>query len=113
MHLQISSHTLNVSRIGFWVVAVSIKSLETISKILQTYTQREVNYKSEQFQFLILWIHQKNVMKGVTVAQAGAPFEIVDTLVKPCPGPREILVKSLVAGMNPMYVWLDHILASH
>jgi len=43
-------------------------------------------------------------MKGVTVAQAGAPFEIVDTLVKPCPGPREILVKSLVAGMNPMYV---------
>jgi len=45
-------------------------------------------------------------MKGVIVPHAGAPFEVVDTLVKPQPGPKEILVKSLVAGMNPMYVLL-------
>src|SRR5947208_2940335 len=45
-------------------------------------------------------------MKGVVVAKAGAPFEVVETVTKPSPGPNEILVKSLVAGMNPMFVYL-------
>jgi NADPH:quinone reductase-like Zn-dependent oxidoreductase len=42
-------------------------------------------------------------MKGVIVAKAGGLFEVTDTLERPKPGPKEILVKSLAAGINPMY----------
>lgn len=42
-------------------------------------------------------------MKGVIVPKAGGEFEVVDNLDKPSLGDGEILVKSLVAGLNPMY----------
>jgi len=41
-------------------------------------------------------------MKGVIVSKVGAPFEVVDNLTKPSPGPGQILVKSLVTGINPV-----------
>ncbi len=42
-------------------------------------------------------------MKGVTVAQPGAPYVVTSDLEKPTPGPKQILVKSLYAGLNPVY----------
>ncbi|KAI9893972.1 MAG: hypothetical protein M1814_004742 [Vezdaea aestivalis] len=41
-------------------------------------------------------------MKGLSVEKQGAPFAVVDGLDKPSPGPKQILVKSLVAGVNPV-----------
>ncbi|KAL3423290.1 Zinc-type alcohol dehydrogenase-like protein C2E1P3.01-like protein 4 [Phlyctema vagabunda] len=41
-------------------------------------------------------------MRGVIVPKAGAPFEVVETLEKPEPKKNEILVKSIVTGLNPM-----------
>ncbi|KAH8797733.1 chaperonin 10-like protein [Xylogone sp. PMI_703] len=41
-------------------------------------------------------------MKGVIVPKAGAPFELVDNLIKPSPGKGEVLVRSLATGINPM-----------
>jgi len=41
-------------------------------------------------------------MKGVSVAKAGAPFEVVDGLEKPVPGEKQILVQSMVTGINPV-----------
>ena len=43
-------------------------------------------------------------MKGVTVTKAGGPFEVTDGIDKPKPGKKDILVKSLVTGINPMQV---------
>lgn len=43
-------------------------------------------------------------MRGVTVASAGAPYEVVDNLSKPSPGKGQVLVKSLFSGVNPVYV---------
>lgn len=43
-------------------------------------------------------------MKGTVVEQVGAEPKVVDYLEKPTPGPGQILVKSLYAAMNPVYV---------
>jgi len=42
-------------------------------------------------------------MKGVIVAQAGGDYKIVDNIEKPKPGPHQILVKSLITAINPVY----------
>jgi len=42
-------------------------------------------------------------MKGVIVPQAGGDYKIVDNIEKPKPGPHQILVKSLVTAINPVY----------
>lgn len=44
-------------------------------------------------------------MKGLTLAKPGAPYELVSDLEKPAPGPKQVLVKSLYAGINPVYAW--------
>jgi len=41
-------------------------------------------------------------MKGLLLAKPGAPYELVDNLEKPRPGKNQILVKSLVTGINPV-----------
>lgn len=40
-------------------------------------------------------------MKGVILPKVGGAFELVDNLEVPKPGPRQILVKSIVTGINP------------
>jgi hypothetical protein len=42
-------------------------------------------------------------MKGLTLAKPGAPYELVSDFEKPTPGPKQVLVKSLYAGINPVY----------
>jgi len=44
-------------------------------------------------------------MKGVLLETASSDYAIVDNLEKPTPGKNQILVKSLVAGLNPAYVY--------
>jgi len=41
-------------------------------------------------------------MKGVILPKAGGAFELVDTLEVPKPGPHQVLVKSIIAGINPV-----------
>lgn len=41
-------------------------------------------------------------MKGILLEKVGGEFTLVDTLEKPKPGPTQVLVKSLVAGINPV-----------
>ncbi|APA05816.1 hypothetical protein SS1G_01812 [Sclerotinia sclerotiorum 1980 UF-70] len=41
-------------------------------------------------------------MKGVIIASANAPWQVVDDLEKPVPGKHQILVKSLITGINPL-----------
>jgi NADPH:quinone reductase-like Zn-dependent oxidoreductase len=43
-------------------------------------------------------------MKGVVFEKQGAEPKVVDNLEKPKPGPDQILVKSLWAAINPVYV---------
>jgi NADPH:quinone reductase-like Zn-dependent oxidoreductase len=43
-------------------------------------------------------------MKGVLVEKAGGEYTLVDTVEKPKPGKGQILVKSLVSGLNPVSV---------
>jgi NADPH:quinone reductase-like Zn-dependent oxidoreductase len=45
-------------------------------------------------------------MKGVIVSKPGGSFEVTDGIENPKPGKNEILVKSLVTGINPMLVYL-------
>ena len=42
-------------------------------------------------------------MKGLTIAQPGAPYELTTQLQKPLPGPKQVLVKSLYTAINPVY----------
>lgn len=42
-------------------------------------------------------------MKGLTLAKPGAPYELVSDIDKPTPGPKQVLVKSLYTGINPVY----------
>ena len=42
-------------------------------------------------------------MKGVLLDKVGGEFEIAKDLDIPRPGPGQILVKSLVTGINPVY----------
>ena len=41
-------------------------------------------------------------MKGIIVENAGDEYTLVDTIEKPSPGKNQILVKSLVSGLNPV-----------
>ncbi|KAF4626707.1 hypothetical protein G7Y89_g11455 [Cudoniella acicularis] len=41
-------------------------------------------------------------MKGILVDKAGGEYALVDTLEKPKPGKNQVLVKSLVTGLNPV-----------
>ncbi|KAF7872261.1 hypothetical protein EAF04_003185 [Stromatinia cepivora] len=41
-------------------------------------------------------------MKGVIITSPNAPWQVVDDLEKPVPGKHQILVKSLVTGINPL-----------
>jgi Zn-dependent alcohol dehydrogenase len=43
-------------------------------------------------------------MKGAVVPNQGAPMEIRDNLDVPKPGDNQILVKSVYAAINPVYV---------
>jgi hypothetical protein len=43
-----------------------------------------------------------NNMKGVSLDKAGGEYTLVDTIDKPEPGKKQVLVKSLVAGLNPV-----------
>ncbi len=45
-------------------------------------------------------------MKGIQVAKVGGTFEYVENLEKPKPGKNQILVKSLVTAINPVYALL-------
>lgn len=40
--------------------------------------------------------------KGLSLASVGASYELVDTLKRPSPGSKQVLVKSLVVGLNPV-----------
>jgi len=41
-------------------------------------------------------------MKGIQVEKVGGSFDYVEDLVKPSPGKKEILVKSVVTAINPV-----------
>lgn len=43
-------------------------------------------------------------MKAVITKEANAPFEVVNDVEKPKPGPGQILVKSIAAAINPVWV---------
>jgi hypothetical protein len=45
---------------------------------------------------------QVSKMKGLTLAKPGAPYVLVSDLEKPTPGPKQVLVKSLYTGINPV-----------
>jgi NADPH:quinone reductase-like Zn-dependent oxidoreductase len=42
-------------------------------------------------------------MKGLTLAKPGAPYELVSDIEQPTPGSKQVLVKSLYTGINPVY----------
>lgn len=42
-------------------------------------------------------------MKGILLDKVGGEYHLVDTLEKPTPGRNQILVKSLVTAINPVY----------
>jgi NADPH:quinone reductase-like Zn-dependent oxidoreductase len=41
-------------------------------------------------------------MKGIQVEKIGGTFDYVEDLIKPVPGRKQILVKSLVTAINPV-----------
>ena len=43
-------------------------------------------------------------MKGIIITAPSAPLTLVDTLDKPVPGSGQILVRSIAAAINPVYV---------
>jgi hypothetical protein len=43
-------------------------------------------------------------MKGILLESASSDYALVDNIEKPKPGKNQILVKSLVTGLNPVYV---------
>jgi hypothetical protein len=47
---------------------------------------------------------QEDKMKGVLVEKAGGEYTLVDTVEKLKPGKGQILVKSIVSGLNPVSV---------
>jgi NADPH:quinone reductase-like Zn-dependent oxidoreductase len=46
-----------------------------------------------------------NTMKGILLDKVGGDFVLADTIEKPTPGRKQILVKSLVTAINPVYVF--------
>jgi len=43
-------------------------------------------------------------MKGIICEKPGAPFQVVDNLEVPEPAAGQILVKSIYAAINPVYI---------
>lgn len=41
-------------------------------------------------------------MKAVITKEANAPFEVINDIEKPKPGPGQILVKSIATAINPV-----------
>lgn len=41
-------------------------------------------------------------MQGILLEKAGGDYALVDNLEKPKPGKNQVLVRSLVAGLNPV-----------
>lgn len=41
-------------------------------------------------------------MKGVILAGQNAPWQTAENIEKPAPGKNQILVRSLVTGINPL-----------
>lgn len=41
-------------------------------------------------------------MKAAITKEPNAPFEVVNDVEKPKPGPEQILVKSIVTAINPV-----------
>ena len=50
-------------------------------------------------------------MKGVVVEGVGSPYKVVEDLKIPEPDTDQILVKSIAAAINPVYVISYHALA--
>ena len=42
-------------------------------------------------------------MKGILLEKVGGDYALVDSIEKPSPGKNQILIKSLVTAMNPVY----------
>jgi hypothetical protein len=42
-------------------------------------------------------------MKGVLVEKAGGEIKVVDDLMKPSPGPDQLLVRPIYVAMQPVY----------
>lgn len=43
-------------------------------------------------------------MKGIVVEKPGAPFRVVENVEKPKPAADQILVKSVITAINPVFV---------
>ncbi len=41
-------------------------------------------------------------MKGIILEKAGADYRLDSSIDKPTPGKNQVLVKSLVTGLNPV-----------
>lgn len=48
-------------------------------------------------------------MKGLLLKEAGGNYNLVDTIDKPVPGKKQVLVKSLVTAINPVYLFHHHL----
>jgi hypothetical protein len=59
--------------------------------------------QSVHFEALKLLSEPIKKMKGVIISKVGGAYELVDNLETPKPGPHQILVKSIIAGINPVY----------
>ncbi|KAI9826824.1 MAG: lysophospholipid acyltransferase [Thelocarpon impressellum] len=76
---------------GYYLTFVLASFLQTIAK-----TSARLTYAQYQFP------SPDASMRGVQVEKAGAPFTIVDGISKPTPAADQILVKSIVASINPI-----------
>jgi len=41
---------------------------------------------------------------GITVAAVNEPYVIVDNITRPKPGPKQVLLKCVATGINPVSV---------
>lgn len=41
---------------------------------------------------------------GLTIAAPNEPYVVSNDIPRPKPGPKQVLVKSLFVGVNPMFV---------
>ena len=46
-------------------------------------------------------------MKGILLDKVGGEYHLEDTIEKPTPGRKQVLVKSLVTAINPVYYRLS------
>ena len=45
-----------------------------------------------------------DIQKGLVVEKPGSAFQLVETIKRSSPGPKQALVKSLYVALNPVYV---------